>query len=244
VYLIVSFFRSFLFFTALGQAILVFIVLWGELVISGYWLRFFLDGTISSLEGADEAPDVPDFDLKELFRTGLKGLGVALVYILPVVTVPLLPLGLLSLAYSDDTRAFDLVWAARAAARRPGPLLKLWPVLLLWMAIMVTLDVVLTILTFAVAGMAAVGGGGILVGLAITGVGLAVLAAVTAMFMTVIFRCVGMLGRYHPEYVESLPDGPGAVRIAASFAVALACTFVVFMAVVPRILEPLVEAAD
>jgi hypothetical protein len=242
--LIVSFFRSFLFFTAVGQMLLVLVVLWGELVISGYWLRFFLDGTISSLEGSDQAPDVPDFDLKELFRTGLKGMGMALVYVMPIVTIPLLPLGLLALADSDDSRAFDLVWAVREAGRRPGPLLRVWPAMLLWGGLMVVVDVLLTIATFTLAGLSVTNGWGILGSFVLIAVGGAIIAAVTAMFMTVVFRCVGMLGRFHPEYLDALPEAPGAGRVAGSFAFAVACVLALFLVVIPRVLPPMAPVAD
>ncbi len=127
-----SLFDWLIFYGTGGMVVIVLVSLGCEVVVSGYFLRFYLDCVISSLEGLGQAPDVPDFDLKELFKTGLKGLGVACVYILPIVTIPLLPLGLLAWGYSDDLRTCDLRWALRAAGKKPGKLVMLWLIMILW----------------------------------------------------------------------------------------------------------------
>jgi hypothetical protein len=59
-----------------------------DLMIGGFFLRFYLDAVISSLEGVDMAPDLPEVNLRAMFLNGLKGLGILFVYVYPIVTIP------------------------------------------------------------------------------------------------------------------------------------------------------------
>jgi len=218
--ILLQFFRFFLFSTLTGQAILAMLGLAAELIIGGFFLRFYLDAVIGSLEGADQAPNVPEFNPMVLFMTGLKGLGIGFVYVFPVVTIPLLPLGLLGWGYSNDARGFDVFWAVRAAMKRPLQLLILWPILLMWIAVMVVAIILLWMALGAVmAGVAAAGCFGILISLLVGVAGAAVIAAAGVMFTTVQFRCIGMLGRHNPILTEMLPEHRSPAR-AAGFIIA------------------------
>ena len=210
-----------LIFYGVGGMVVIYLVSLGcEVVVSGYFLRFYLDCVISSLEGLGQAPDVPDFNLKELFKTGLKGLGVACVYILPIVTIPLLPLGLLAWGYSDDLRTFDLRWALRAAGKKPGKLVMLWLIMILWG---VTGTIALVLLwSLAVITMAAILGQ-ISSGIEVFFVSLFLLAVagffigtVFHTFMAMQFRCVGMLGRYNQDLLDLLPEETSVPAAAAA----------------------------
>jgi hypothetical protein len=106
------------------------------IVTIGYFLQFYMDVVVGSMEGLDQAPEVPSFSFSDFFGNGLRGLGVLAVYILPVVTLPLLPLGLLALACTWDMRTYNLAWAARSAGKRPGALLITWGLMLLWAVLM------------------------------------------------------------------------------------------------------------
>jgi hypothetical protein len=133
-------------------------------------------------------------------------------------------LGLLALAHSDDIRAFDLTWVAKAAMGKPGQLLILWPFLLLWIAAMIAASMLLWVALVTIVAVLGLGGClGWLIGVLIGVAGVAVIAAVCVMFVTVLFRCVGMLGRYNPEFLEMIPEVP---RPAKSFAFILGGVFV------------------
>jgi len=175
--------------------------------VGGYYLRFALDCVIGSLEGSDQAPNLPEFRIAELFLTGLKGMGIYLVYILPVVTIPLLPLGLLGLGYANDGRAFNLLWAAKAAAKRPGQLLLLWLMLLLWGGLAYVGCSLLTLAVIAAAAAAMVTAG-CFVMLLVFAVGMLVVSVVAWMFICVKFRCIGMLGRMNPVLTDMMPAEP------------------------------------
>jgi hypothetical protein len=178
-----------------------------SLVLGGYFLRYFLDVLYNSVGKVDQPPDVPGFKLKELFVTGLKGWGILVVYILPIVTLPLLPLGLLALAVTDDGRAYNLRWAFVQAWRSRNPLTVLWGMMILWTLLAAALAVVVYLsFHFAMAYFetADIAGGFIQFGLAILrGMGL---VAVGGLWMTAIFRCAGIMGRHFPAIVESLPE--------------------------------------
>lgn len=206
-----------------------------SLTFWGYFLRFYLDCSLSSLEGVNVAPDVPEFDFKELFFVGLKGLGVACVYIAPVITLPLLPLGLLAWAHSADHRAFDLRWSFRAAVRKPGALALTWVFILLWGVVgYVAVWLASLLAGLLVAAIGSMFGGllGVLVVLAIQIFPMMVVAALYHMFNSMIFRCIGMLGRYHSDLLELPPENTSPGVAAGFITGGVLVTIVEFVAVV------------
>ncbi len=211
-------------------------------IIWGFYFRFFLDAIISSLEGVDQAPDVPEFNLGRNFIMGVKALGVLCVYFFPIVTIPLLPLALLATGYSEDMRAFDVGWALRAAQKRSAQLLILWPILLLWFAAMIVADVILNTLLRQVFALVPGGCIGLLIGLIVFLVGAAVITAVSVMFITVLFRCVGMLGRHNPVLTDMLPESVSPARIAGFIVAGVAASVLVWVFVIPAVLEAVAGA--
>ena len=105
--------------------------------------------------------------------------------------------------------------AGCAAWKRPKFLLALWPVLLLWGAALVIAPILIFLATVAVVAMVGASSfSGVLLVFVIMLVGVALMAAVGVMFMTVIFRCVGLLGRHDPELMETLPDEVPTAKLA------------------------------
>ena len=231
-------FGGFLLLTPGGHLVLTGLLLMVQVTVGGYYLRYFLDAVISSLEGTAMAPDVPPFDVKEMFHTGLRGLALAAVYVLPVISLPLLPLGFLAWAFANDSRALDLPWALRAAAWRPGRLVVLWAALVLWLAVLVAADVVLVVAISAVAAaLGRSGCGGMLLALLVVGVGWLVLLGVSAMFVTVLCRCVGMLGRHTPALLALLPEAPRPRVTVVCVAGGLVVAALVWLVILPAILR-------
>ncbi len=184
------------------------------LVAGGYFLSFWLDAFASGLSGYDDPPYRPAFQFNELLTLGLRGLGLYVVYVLPVFTLPLLPLGILALAFAEDGRAYDLTWAVRAAARRPLQLGVLWAVLALWtLAMFVGLWGTLGAYLFLASGRGILANG-VVAFLALLPV-LAVASAIACVFATVIFRCVGEFARLNPVLIDMLPERapPGRTAI-------------------------------
>lgn len=208
--LIRGFFNWLIVMGSIGYVALTALGILADIIVSGYFFRFYLDCAISSLEGVDQAPDVPAFEIKTLFMTGLKTMGVLFVYLLPVITIPLLPLALLAWAYSDDVRIFDISWALRAAAKKPGRLLSLWGVMLLWGVVGAVMIVSIWLLLVVLGGLLITSTeslfGRLLMFLILIVVGSFLLSVVFHTFMAVQFRCVGMLGRYNPDLTDMLPE--------------------------------------
>jgi len=183
------------------------------LVLAGYFLRFYLDCVISSLTGSDEAPDVPTFDLRELLRTAVRAAGVVGAWCLPVVTIPLLPLGILALSFTSGAGALNPLPAVRAAAKRPAALAVLWGVLLIWGAALVVATWGIWLLIAALAAVAerqAAWFTGAVLATVIRFVGAFVLSVVFHMFAAVLFRCIGIFGRHHPGMMAILTGAAGA----------------------------------
>lgn len=189
------------------------------LVLSGFSLRFYLDTVIGSLEGLDEAPDCPSLQVREFFRLGVWGLIIACVYVLPIVTLPLLPLGLLAFTVTDDARCCDVFWALRAARRHTKWLGMLWMMLLMW-GVGGGVVVVAGGWIVAVCGLALYAGClGILLAALVFAAGASIVMATQVTVYCMQFRCVGMLGRYCPDVIESLPAVHKPLRSTAIIAV-------------------------
>jgi hypothetical protein len=196
-----------LWYTSVGPFVTAVLGAAVQIIVGGYFLRFYLDCAISSLEGVDQAPDVPAFELGELFRTGARGLLVFLEYALPVLTLPLLPVALLALAYTDDSRPFNPVAVARAALRKPGAVLVLCLILLLWLAALLAATYGLLVLVAALAAWVERQAFTVTTMLTAMGIAFVFVFGFAGVFHTLsvmVFRCLGMLGRHQPEILEAL----------------------------------------
>lgn len=175
-------------------------------IMSGYFLQFFLDCVLASLEGSDDAPNVPDFSLSILFATGLRGLGLWLLYVLPVITIPLLPMALLILGSTGDNRAFNVLSTARAVKAAGKRYIALWGFWILWGSAMVTVTGIviysLGLLLHQLTGSFVF----YFITLAFLAMAVTVIVGVLSAFATVIFRCLGILGRYEPRIFDRLTD--------------------------------------
>lgn len=198
-----------------GQIVVLLVALCASVLMGGYLLRFYLDCAIGGLEAAEQAPDIPPFDMDELIRTGLKGLAMVVVYVVPVVTIPLLPVGYLALAYTNDHRALNPLRAARAAAKCPGGLAAVWLVLILLVLLAASLLFLVVMAASVLVGVLP-GGVGLfkLVVLVILTGFLAASVAVT--FYCMCFHCFGVLGRHRPAVLEVMSE-PGIPAVSGGF---------------------------
>jgi len=196
-----------------------------QLVLVGYILRCYLEVIVAVLVATGRAPNAPGFELRKLYATGVRGLLLVFVYVLPVITLPLLPVALLAMAHADDERAFDLRWAWRAAAKHRRALAQLWAVLGLWLVVLL-----------ALAGwlwpVALLARHGILVGWVTT----MVLPAIIYLLACAGFRCVGLLGRHNPDILDTLPEQASPKAIVASIVGGLIVTYLLWGLIVPAVL--------
>ena len=184
----------------------------------GFALRYFLDVSLASLEGSRRTPGIPRLGLWGFFEYGINGLGLLVLYVLPVVTLPLLPLGLLAHAWSEDLRPFDLRWALRAAWRFRRALARLWAILLFWSVALGAAAWGISWATGLWIGGLLSGGEGLgteLLASLIDVLGALALSLIGCLFLCVLFRCAGLAGRYHPEILDSLPEKPPRIPVLA-----------------------------
>lgn len=173
----------------------------------GYFSRFCLSIIESTLRGAADPPKFPSLNPVSTFIVAGKTLGLLAVYVVPIVTLPLLPIGLLGQSYSDDRRAYDVPWAARAAGGCAEDLGVLWLILLPAIGLIALTTVVLMSPFHSLAAAQTAGLSGFsaqAVGIVILTVGAMLSAAVTLLVLVGACRCVGMLGRHNPELIRSL----------------------------------------
>ncbi|HET6428804.1 MAG TPA: hypothetical protein VFJ30_10365 [Phycisphaerae bacterium] len=205
--------------TVPGVGLLGFLVLMFYLVMGGYVLRYLLDITDSAAEGYKDTVPAPRWEFGSQMGIAVKWIGLLFVYVYPIVTIPLLPLGIMALAHTGDGRAFDLIWAIRAACKRPGRLIGLWCILLLLGLIGMIVLLLVGAAGLAIAGEARSSGPGTgdrtLWGV-VTFVMLAVMAVLFFSVACVAHRCIGLLGCHDSRLLAMLPDHPNGM-VATGF---------------------------
>lgn len=155
----------------------------------------------------------PGFSPGRLLLTWLRYVGVSIVYTWPIVTIPLLPVGLLGAGAYDDARAFNLYWAARLAVKRPGHLALLWVVMVLWLIpALIALFLVGAILA-QILERANLGDGGVK---ALQFAGTTVLLSLYSIFIAGWWRSAGILGRHSRSLMERNEYWGGWVSLVAA----------------------------
>jgi hypothetical protein len=190
------------------------------LLTAGCCLQAMLDHI---RRAATETPEplVERSELLNIVFAGLLAIPMAVVYMLPIVTVPLLPLGLLALGMTRDARAFNVRWSARAAVACGEEFAYLWLLLILSAgALALLFTLVVWLASWIGAGIASVVGGteGNILAEMVHLMG-AALAGILACFLACgPIRCVGLLARHHPIILAWLPRQ--ASRSATGIAIA------------------------
>ncbi len=175
------------------------------LAMIGYFGRFFEDVAEVSAEGSDEPPPVPEWQFGVLARCGLRIIGLWMVYVLPVVTLPLLPLGMMGIAISRNARGLNLGWALKTAGRRPKDLLAAWGAMLL--SIPVTAGALVAVVYGVVTLARNLNPGSVVDGLVLVLIAIGailLLQAIQMMMMVIPFRCGGLMARRDPQIVRDL----------------------------------------
>lgn len=207
-----------------------------KVIAWAYLFRYCLYVTAKSLSGSDNMPALPGLNIFKIIAAAIRCLGIVVFYILPVVTIPLLPLGVLAMAYANDARAYNVFWAARIAVRRPRELAVVWLILLVWAAGMAVGIAVVATLAFKFASMSLCQDdrAGVMVSMGISAIAWGLMATVLIIFLTALFRCVGMLGRFNQIFLSTLPPMRGLVRVGLSLLVLGALAGVVYLALAPH----------
>lgn len=190
---------------AILASIFAFVIMMG---LSGYSARYFLDVINSSAQGETNGPPLPQWVFGEMFWTGMiMGPGILFVYITPVITFLLLPLGLLGVGWTGDGRGLNLSWAARAFFKRPGASLLLWLIMFLWYSIIATIAI---ILIFVIIGQMATSQDRV-TSIMVACIGALVLSLVFMLFNCIIARCIGLFGYHFSDVLKIMPREPNGV---------------------------------
>lgn len=189
----------------LAVALHIVLVLATWLLPIGFVWRYLLSNVRVGIDNSSDWP-MPSFKPTEAIKTSLYMLCLLVIFVAPVITIPLLPLALLAAAHTEDGRAYDIRWAFRAMIRQPLALLTLWGVMIVWLAVAAVLFVV------------AVGGVGMLLGWMhaenppdkITGMIVGLLFTLFVMYFVTTLqliptRCAGLLGHHFPDLLQTLP---------------------------------------
>lgn len=173
----------------------------------GYFGRFCLGVVESTLRGASEPAKLPSLNPVPAAVAAVRVCGLLAVYVLPVVTLPLLPIGLIAQACGRGRRGYDLPWAVRAAGRCADDLGLFWLILLPCAVLSAVVGVVVMGSFHAIAAGRADGLAGpwehVATVLLLTA-GAMLTSAVLVPILVGACRCVGMLGRHNPQLLNSL----------------------------------------
>jgi hypothetical protein len=180
------------------------------LVVLAIWVRFFLLAIAGTLTEHDRAPNLLlHLKLRDVVA-GLAGLMTVVFYVVPILTIPLLPLGLIWLCAPAKAEAFNLARAIRTAWRGAKNYANLWLMVLVWAAAM-ALSIVLTKMIFLVIAGAIrpVGGiSGMILSYLGSAIEIGIYAAVIAIFGLAICRCIGLFGRQNAPLFRHRPRKP------------------------------------
>lgn len=168
----------------------------------GYAVRCLADIACWTAEGYLHPPPLPAFHWKQNPLFFFRMLGVALVYVLPLVTLPLLPLGLLGLSKTADARCMRLGWALRAGRSRPGPCLLAGLFCALWFLAAAAMGLAAAYIAFRWVRADPYRRSSIFVMAGI--VAIAVLQTLCAVFAVAAGRCAAGLGSRRAEVLDEL----------------------------------------
>jgi len=164
-----------------------------------YWVAFFCSAIRGTLARADKKFTAPDFWSLDSFRMGLKGIVVLVGYTLPVITLPLLPLSLLSVGWPKGRLSLLPSKALGRLSRSTRDAVVLWLFLLVWLAgLALSAAVAQVALNWLDAIMPkAEGPSGTALSMVYTAIWTGVMTAVISIFCLAVGRCIGMFGRFN-----------------------------------------------
>lgn len=204
------------------------------LITVGYCLQVTLDH-IRRAASETSDPVAPKVTFLSILFTALVAIPLAVVYVLPVVTIPLLPVGLLALSMTRDARALNLRWSMRAAVACGEEFAFLWLLMLFSAGTLALLFIVIVLLASWIgAGVASVVQGveGRILAEIVHLFG-AALAGVLACFLACgPIRCVGLLARHRPVILTWLPRRASPVVTALAIMASIALLALLIGAVI------------
>ena len=170
----------------------------------GYLLEFLLSAVRRTLRMDGKPPSLPSPLSMRNLQAATGAVAVVCVYVVPLVTLPLLPPALLYLATSGLGKALNVKRVLAAALRRSGDFVVLWLVVFLWVG------GVLLSLTMAIAAFIEMDRLPAMLDAAnpawanpirsamwvvLTAVKSALVAAIVCVFGLAVARCIGLFGR-------------------------------------------------
>ena len=203
--------------TDAGWAILGGIVLVAFLAYI-FAFEYALDIITSTISRGSKLPDVPTLWPIGRLLLGLRGLILIAAYGVPIVTLPLLPLGLLTLARARQVGLLHLADVIQLIRIRSKNFVILWLMLLFWGAIMGLITTVFSLALgtgadslYILAGVQAEAGSDPVMKIAVSAIITAILATLISFSAAILLRCVGLFGRGTESSLPSI-DKLGAEK--------------------------------
>ncbi len=225
--------------------LLIVIAVLVGLPVLGYLLRYHLAVLATTMDGETDPPPRPKWAYGEQMRVGLLGMGMGMVYAVPILTLPLAPIGWLFFARTTDGRGCSLFRAARASLLQPGRYLLLLGFLLVWCAVMWLAQWAVEFATGFTMGYLGAEFGAVmalndyLIMAVVGSMGFLIHQALSLLLGVTIARATGRFGFHQPEVLDLVPARPNA-GITAAYAVAsMAVTVALAVALAVVLAEPL-----
>ena len=176
--------------------------------VLAYIVQFMLRAIAETVSRSRTAPDLPNFFSPRNFTDAARFVALCVLYIVPVFTIPLMPLGVLALASPGNVSCFDLRGMSRVLGRHAKDFVILWLLLLLWGAGMVLAIALLAVAYMTIGDLLPQLEGSPGQALHFVGVGLTsfVLAAIVCIFGLALCRCIGMFGRHNANLLYPARD--------------------------------------
>ncbi|MFA6135487.1 MAG: hypothetical protein WC869_15855 [Phycisphaerae bacterium] len=219
-----------------GKMLLLGATLLMLVLVVGYCLQVVIRLISSSVAGATRLVSGHHFRLWDILKTGLMGLAIGVIYLAPVVTLPLLPLVLLAFSMAQNGRSFNIARMLKWALACGEMFAILWLVLFL-AAVGLVVEVMLLNALFAYLSGLAVAPLAGTEGTILTeliGIGrVLVTSLITCALACGPIRCIGLMGRFRPDLVGSLVGKDNAKVtwsiVAGSFLLTAVLVAAIFM---------------
>lgn len=174
--------------------------------ILGYWMEYMLTAAGDTIRRGERAPSSQNpLSPANIAAVG-KLLAVLGMYVVPVFTLGLLPMGLLVQATPQQGGALNPLRTARLAWKCPKDFVVLWLVWLLWSAAAVLACIVVLALYGLTESLPSVGGASqVALKTTLGALTVGVLSWIACLYGLMVFRCVGLFGRLNARALFAKP---------------------------------------
>ena len=168
-------------------------------LILAHCLRFLTSAVQATAYGSDTVPRLPRFWSLGNVLVAAKTALVVAVYVVPVVTLPLLPMALLAASGPSKAGPFNVFAAAKVAWKHTRDLALTWLLVLLWLAGLALAAILAAAVLYYLAALLRPqdSASRAVIAVILSAVSTGMIGSLACTFALAVARCIGLFGRYN-----------------------------------------------